>query len=119
MNNDIPISEPRAISKFLNIALMLLNVYLAISLYSILDLTRSWYIGVDPSTGKYASPSLSEFLLKKEFIVIPILLLGYMIYKEFKVKPLKKRVRINLLILAGILSHSMLIAAVPFIFSLV
>lgn len=119
MDNDISISGPKILHKFLNILLMLFNLYLAISLYWILTFTRSWHIGADPSTGNYSAPPLAMFLLRKEFIIIPMILLGCMIYKEFKVKPFSIRVKINLLIAAGIMAHAMFIAAVPFIFSLV
>jgi hypothetical protein len=119
MDNDIPISEPRAFHKFLNLVLMLFNAHLALALYSILTLTRSWHIGVDPSTGAYTAPPLAEFFLKKEFIIVPIFLLVLMIYKEFKIKLFRKRVQINLLVSACILAHAMFIAAIPFIFSLV
>lgn len=111
--------EPKIIHKMFNVFLMVFNVCLAVVLYSILDLTRRWYIGVDPETGEYPGPFLADFFLKKELIIIPILLIVFMVVKEFKVKPFKKRVQINLFISAGILGHAMLIAAVPFIFSLI
>jgi len=119
MDNDIPISEPKVFHKILNVVLMLFNVNLVLILYTILNLTRSWHIGADPSTGDYTAPVMAEFFLKKEFIIIPIILLCFMIYKEFKVTRFRKRVQINLFISAGILSHAMFIAAVPFIFSLI
>jgi hypothetical protein len=98
---------------------MLFNVCLAVALYSILDLTRRWYISVDPETSKYAGSAIADFFLRKEFIIIPILLIVFMVIKEFRVKPFKKRVYINLFISAGIIGHAMFIAAVPFIFSLI
>jgi hypothetical protein len=69
---------------------MLFNVCLAVALYSILDLTRRWYISVDPETSKYAGSAIADFFLRKEFIIIPILLIVFMVIKEFRVKPFKK-----------------------------
>lgn len=107
------------VHKILNILLMLFNIHLALALYSILDLSRRWHIGVDPKTGEYTGPALANFFLRKEFVLIPILLIIFMVVKEFKVKSFKRRVHINLFISAGILAHAIFIASVPFIFSLV
>lgn len=119
MDKDIQNSKPKMIHKLFNVFLMVFNVCLAVALYSILDLTRRWYIGSAPETGEYPGSALADFFLRKELIIIPILLIVFMLVKEFKVKPFKKRVHINLFISAGILGHAMLIAAVPFIFSLI
>lgn len=119
MTNGAPNSKPRMLHRILNFLLMLFNVHLAFAFYSILDLSRRWHIGVSPEKGDYERPALADFFLRKEFIVIPILLVFYMIVKEFRIRSFKKRVHINLLISAGILSHALFIGAVPFMFSLI
>ncbi|MGD9217161.1 MAG: hypothetical protein PVJ84_20285 [Desulfobacteraceae bacterium] len=119
MDKDMQNSKPKLIHKLFNAFLMVFNVCLTVALYSILDLARRWYIGTDPETSEYSGPALADFFLRKELIIIPILLIVFMVVKEFKVKPIKKRVHINLFISAGIFGHAMFIAAVPFIFSLI
>ena len=76
-------STPKIIHKFFNLLLMLFNVLLALALYSILDLSRRWYIGVDPETSTFTGPALANFFLKKELIIIPILIVIIMVGKEF------------------------------------
>lgn len=91
---------------------------MAISIASFSRVMRKIVVG-DASPGVYQGPALVDFLLRKEFIIIPILLMVFMVVKEFKIKPLKKRVYINLLISAGIFVHAVFIFIVPFIYGLV
>jgi hypothetical protein len=91
---------------------------MAISIASFLRVMRKIVVG-DASPGVYQGPALVDFLLRKEFVIITILLMVFMVVKEFKVKPLKKRVYINLLISAGIFVHAVFIFIVPFIYGLV
>lgn len=97
---------------------MVFNSLLAISFASYLTVMRKIVVG-DASPGVYQGPALVDFLLRKEFIIIPLLLIAFMVAKEFKVKPLKKRLYINSLISAGIFVHAVFIFIVPFIFGLV
>ena len=73
----------------------------------------------DAVQGIYEGHAIVNFLLRKEFILIPILLIAYMVIKEFKVKPLRSRVHINLSVFAGISIHALIVFVVPFIFGLV
>jgi hypothetical protein len=54
-------------------------------------------------------------LLRKEFIIVPILLIIFMVVKELKVKPIKKKIYINLFVSAGIFAHAVIVFVVPFI----
>ncbi len=118
MNNDTLVSKPKTLHKVLNIILMLFNLYSAHSLTMIIIVMRSMHIDPhrDPQTGVYIGSALFDFLLRKEFIIIPVLFIVGMIIKEFKVKVFKKRVYINLLILAGIYTHMLLLMSIPFFF---
>jgi hypothetical protein len=104
--------------KLLNLLLMLFNVLLAISFTSYLKVMRKIVVG-DASPGVYQGPVLVDFLLRREFVIIPILLIVFMVGKEFKVKPLKKRLLINLFISASIFAHAVFVFILPFIFDLV
>jgi hypothetical protein len=119
MNKDAIYPKPEMIShKILNIFLMVINSLLVISFVSFLTVMRKLVVG-DAGPGVYQGPVFVDFLLRKEFIIIPLLLMVFMVAKEFKVKPLKKRLHLNLLISAGIIAHAVLIFIVPFIFGLV
>jgi hypothetical protein len=45
----------------------------------------------DGPAGASEGPVLVDFLLRKEFIIVTILLIAFMVVKEFKVKPIKKK----------------------------
>jgi len=97
---------------------MLLNILLAISFASFLTVMRKMVVG-DTAPGVYQGPALVDFLLRKEFLIIPLLLIVFMVVKEFKVQPLKKRLHINLYICAGIFAHAVFVFIVPLVFGLV
>jgi hypothetical protein len=119
MNNGALYPKQEMIShKIFNILLMLFNVLLAISFTSFLKVMRKMVVG-DTPPGFYQGPVLVDFLLRKEFVIIPILLLVFMVGKEFRVKPLKKRLYINLFIFASIFAHAVFVFILPFIFDLV
>jgi hypothetical protein len=97
---------------------MLLNCLLAVSFTSFITVMRKMIVG-DAPPGAYEGPALVDFLLRKEFIVVPILLIAFMVVKEFKVKPVKKKLYFNLFVLAGIFAHAVIVFVVPFIFKMV
>jgi hypothetical protein len=104
--------------KISNIFLMLFNLFLTISFASFFKVMRKIVVG-DVLPGVYLGPVLVDFLLRKEFVIIPILLVVFMVVKEFKVKPVKKRLLINLSISAIIFAHAVFVFILPFIFGLV
>lgn len=114
-------SVPKAFHRLLNFLLMVLNCLLTLLLYSLLSVSRSLYIETYSyrETGSFPGPAMADFFLRREFIILPLLLLAFMFLKEFKDRNFKKSIRINLLILAIIFLHAFFIAAVPFTFSLV
>lgn len=97
---------------------MLLNCLLVVSFTSFITVMRKMIVG-DAPPGTYEGPALVDFLLRKEFIIVPILLIIFMVVKEFKVKPIKKKLYINLLVSAGLFAHAVIVFIVPFAFEMV
>jgi hypothetical protein len=119
MNTNALYPKPKInILKILNFFLMLFNCLLAVSFTSFITVMRKMIVG-DAPPGAYEGPAIVDFLLRKEFIVVPILLIAFMVVKEFKVKPIKKKLYINLFVSAGIFAHAVIVFVVPFIFKMV
>lgn len=118
MNQEAILLRPKTFHVVLNMLLMLFNILMAIGSASVLFISRSANIEhfVDPQTGQYPGPVLLDFFLRKEFIIIPILLILYMVIKEFRIKSFRKRVYRNLLVLAVIYLNALFIGLVPFVF---
>lgn len=118
MNQEAILKKPKKIHLILNVLLLVLNVLAAMGSIGYLLVSNSMNIEqfVDPQTGEFPGSSIAYFFLRKEFILIPILLIVYMVIKEIKVASFKKRVRRNLLVFVGIYGHCILVGLVPFIF---
>lgn len=118
MNQEAVLQRPKTFHVVLNILLMLFNLLMAYSSAVFLFMTRRIHIEhfIDPQTGQYPGPALADFFLRKEFIIIPILLIIYMVVQEFRIKIFRKRVYKNLLVLVGIYGHVLFMGLVPFIF---
>lgn len=96
---------------------MLFNCLLAVSFASFISVMRKMIVG-DAPPGAYEGPAIVDFLLRKEFIIVPILLVIYMVVKEFKVKPTKNKLYINLFVSVGIFAHAVIVFVVPFVFGM-
>ncbi|MEJ2156486.1 MAG: hypothetical protein P8X96_14195 [Desulfobacteraceae bacterium] len=119
MNTNTQYPEPKIDTlKILNYFIMLLNCLLAVSFASFISVMRKMIVG-DAPLGAYEGPAIVEFLLRKEFIIIPLLLVIFMVIKEFKVKPAKNKLYINLFVSVGIFAHAVIVFAVPFAFGMV
>lgn len=118
MNQEAVLNKPKTLHLILNVLLMAFNLLMAI--ISIYYLIASHRLNIeqfiDPQTGEFPGSSIAYFFLRKEFILIPVLLIVYMVYKEFKMASFRKRVKKNLLVLAGIYGHWIFVGLVPFIF---
>ena len=97
---------------------MLLNCLLAVSFASFISVMRKMIVGEAPP-GAYEGPAIVDFLLRKEFIIIPLLLIIFMVVKEFKVKLAKNKLYINLFVSVGIFAHAVIVLVVPFAFGMV
>jgi hypothetical protein len=83
MNTDTAPSKPKTIHKVINIFLLIYNSSIAIGVFS-----------------TYSFEDLQFY--EKVILIVPALLLtAFMVIKEFKVRPLIKRVYLNLFILMG------------------
>ena len=90
MNTNTQYPKPKINTlKILNFLLMLLNCLLVVSFTSFITVMRKMIVG-DAPPGTYEGPAIVDFLLRKEFIIVPILLIIFMVVKEFKVKRVKK-----------------------------
>lgn len=116
-DNQYPESKINTL-KILNYFLMLVNCLLVVSFASFISVMRKIIVG-DVPPGAYEGPAIVDFLLRKEFIVVPLMLVIFMVIKEFKVKPAKKKFYINLFVSIGIFAHAVIVFAVPFAFGMV
>jgi hypothetical protein len=117
MNDDATIpSKPRKLHSVLNVLLMFYNILMGYTLCVVIVIARRLH--VDPfinQQGVYPGSQVVSFFLRNELLAIPILLIAAMILKEFKVKIFKKRVYINLLIMAAIHIHLIITMLIPHI----
>lgn len=119
MNQDIAMpAKPKKLYTFLNILLMLYNALMAYTLCVIIIVSRRLHI--DPfldSQGVYPGSRIFAFLLRKELFIVPVILMTWMIIKEFRIQLLRKRVYVNLIILAAIHLHLFLTMLLPHIYT--
>lgn len=117
MNNDATIPlKPRKFHSVLNVLLMLYNVLMGYTVCVMIIIARRLH--VDPfisPQGVYPGSPIVSFVLRTEFIAVPVILIVTMVLKEFKVKIFKKRVFINLLIFAAIHIHLFVIMLLPYL----
>jgi hypothetical protein len=111
--NQAILGKPKSLPLILNYVLMAINILTAMGSASYIYYTHVANVEL---IDEHPEPAIAYFFLRKEFMLIPILLVAYMIYKEFKVASFKKRVKKNLWVLAGIYIYCIFIGLVPFIF---
>ncbi len=104
MSEDIIQAKPQPLLKVCNILLMLINLWVAFIICMFIIIIRKNYF--DPHSGVFMGAPFADFISQKHFIILPVLFTVGMIIKEFKVKLLKKKVYINLLIMAALLIYA-------------
>lgn len=112
MQNNVMSNFPKKndmLKKICNILLMLI-VFWAAFLICILLLSRESFVELSktffsPQVPPLMGSPVLSFLLRKEFIVLPIIVVTGMIIKEFKIKPLRKRILWNLALLTVTAAH--------------
>lgn len=101
-----------------NFLLLALNCILTFALYALLSFLRSIHIETRSHQGSDSlfGPISADFLLRREMIIVPILLLVVMFVKEFKNNPGENSVYLNWMVFAVICAHAVFIAVVPHLF---
>lgn len=107
MSNPPAKTSPR-FQKFLNIALMAINFWMVL-LLSIMIMSRDKFADISgillSTNDSLMSSALLDFLLHKGFLLLLILIVLFTIVKEYKIKPIKKRLYWNLWVLAGLTAY--------------
>lgn len=118
MNQEAILKKPKPLNLILNVLLMAFNLLMAMISINYLIVSHSINIEqfIDPQTGQFPGSPIAYFFLRKEFVLIPILLIVCMVIKEFKVASFRKRVKRNLLVSAGIYGHWIFVGLVAFLF---
>ena len=106
------------IKKIGNIFLMLSTSWIAfgicVLLFSKNSLTEFSIKYFSPDTSQIMGSTLLNILLRKEFVIIPIMVVIGMIIKEFKIQKLQKRIYLNIGLLMVVVIHCGLIGYLMF-----
>jgi hypothetical protein len=94
------------VKKIANFILMLINIWMAILVAAVI-LSREFIISLGRSFFPQDTPVMGsrilEILTREEFVVLPLLFFIALVVKEFIIKQIQKRIRVNLIMLAGVL----------------
>ena len=104
MDDALSSDKKNIAKKITNALLVLINIWMAIlvaavllSRESILSMARPFF---PPETPVMGSRMLG-ILIREEFVILPFLFLICLVVKEFKLKQIQKRIKANLIMLAG------------------
>lgn len=118
MDDLISSDKKNVVRKIINILLMLTNIWMAIlvaavllSRESIMSLWQTFF----PQQSLVMGSRILEILVREEFAILPILFLTALVIKEFKIKHLQKRIKANLIMLAGATFYFILLMFLLFI----
>ena len=109
MADNIAIGSREKVTYILNILLIIVNFIVAFMVIA-LKFSRNTYQEISneifsPDKALMDSGML-DFLLRKEFAIIVVLFLGLIVLKEIRISSIRKRLKINLAALIGLLAYA-------------
>jgi preprotein translocase subunit SecG len=111
--DDIISSDKKNVAKKItNFLLVLTNIWMAILVAAVLlsrESIMSLWQTFSPQQTLVMGSRILEILVREEFVILPVLFLTALFIKEFKIKQLQKRIKANLIMLAGAVFYFILL----------
>jgi preprotein translocase subunit SecG len=111
--DDIISSDKKNVAKKItNFLLVLTNIWIAILVAAVLlsrESIMSLWQTFSPQQTLVMGSRILEILVREEFVILPVLFLTALVIKEFKIKQLQKRIKANLIMLAGAVFYFILL----------